>query len=523
MKVIKKEDLAKIIKDGATIGLGGFGGSCAPDELMEGLQDSYSLTGHPAGLTVFTGVCTGDNGFSNQGCNRLTADGLIDTIIAGHFKNSRLMDRIVTENKVAAYTLPLGCVMHILRATAGGESGYVTKIGLNTYADPRVEGCAVNKRAKDQGKKLVSVVNIDGKDLLYYRSIPLDVCLIRATFADEAGNISNVHEGIRESLLDYALAAHNHGGIVVVQVEQVLQNGSIPPLDVVLNHTIVDYVVVSKPENHRQNFGVDRYHPELVGEYRIPVEKIEPIPLSIQKIIARRAVMELRPGIVINVGIGMPSAIGNIGNEEGIMSDITLSLETGPIGGVPKEGACFGSCINPESLYTVSDTFDYYNGGGLDMTFLGLAQVDASGNVNVSKFGPSSAGPGGFINITQNTPKVCFIGSFMAQKANVKIHDGKLEIIEEGRGEKFVSQVDQITFSAKTALKNGQKVYYITERAVFRLTSQGLELTEIAPGMDLEKDVLAHMKFLPLISKNLKRMDSRLYREEKMGLTEDSK
>ena len=518
MRVITKEEVAHLIKDGAVVGIGGFGGSCAPDELLEGIEQSYATEQHPKDITVVTGVCTGDNGFDDQGHNRLTKKGLIDTIIAGHFKNAGMMDRIVSENQIAAYTLPLGCVMHMLRATAGGEPGFVTHVGLHTYVDPRVEGCAVNDRARQQNKKLVSVVNIDGKDLLYYRSIPLDVCLIRATFADEKGNVCSTHEGIQESLIDYALAAHNHGGIVIVQVEQILANGSIAPLDVALSHTIVDYVVVSKPENHRQNFGVDRYHPELVGEYRIPVEKIDPMPLSIRKVIARRAAMELKPGYVINVGIGMPSGIGNVGNEEGIMSNITLSLESGPIGGVPVEGACFGSCINPESLYRVCDTFDYYNGGGLDMAFLGLAQVDEVGNVNVSKFGPSSAGPGGFINITQNTPTVCFIGSFMARRPEVRMENGKLEIIKEGVGEKFVKNVEQVTFSAENALETGQRIFYITERAVFKLTEAGMLLTEIAPGVDLEKDILAHMGFMPIISENLREMDKRLYQDGLMGL-----
>ena len=519
MKIITRREAAALIKDGVTLAVGGFGAHSAPDELLLGIEERYAEEGHPKGITVFSGICTGNNKFDDIGHNRLAADGLIDTLIAGHYKNSAQMDRLVSENKIAGYALPLGVVVNLLRAAAGGKPGVLTRVGVHTYVDPRVEGCAVNERARAQGRELVSVMNIDGKDCLFYRTIPVDACVIRASYVDEDGNISLKREDIQENQLQMATAAHNNGGIVIVQVEAVLERGSIPAREVAINHSLVDYVVVSSPETHRQNYAVDSYHPEYTGEVKIPAGAIPAMPLNMRKVIARRGAMELRSGSVINLGIGIPSGVGSVANEEGVADTVLLSLESGPLGGVPVEGVGFGCATNPENIYAIQDNFDFYDGGGLDAAFLGLAQVDERGNVNVSRFGKSCAGPGGFINITQSTKNVCFMGGFTATKPTLEIDGGKLNIISDGQGVKFVRKVEQITFSAEYARETGQNILYITERAVFRLAADGIELIEIAPGVDLERDILAHMDFRPLISPELKLMDSRLFRAEKMGIT----
>lgn len=518
MKVITARQAAGLLADHICLGVGGFGSHSAPDEILKGIRDRYQEEQHPRGITVLSGICTGNNTTDEIGHNLLCADGLMDTIIAGHFKNSADMDRLVSENRIAGYALPLGVMVHLFRAAAAGQPGILSKVGLHTYVDPRVEGCAVNEKAKAQGRELVSVLPVDGKDYLFYRTVPLDACVIRGTYADEDGNISMDHEDIQEAQYHLAAAAHNNHGIVIVQVEAIVKRGSLPARSVKLNHTLVDYVVVASPENHRQNYGADRYHPELSGEIRIPSEQIPVMPLNLRKVIARRAAMELRPDSVINLGIGIPSGVGSVANEEGLAAFTTLSLESGPLGGVPVEGVGFGSAANPESIYSVTDNFDFYDGGGLDSAFLGIAQVDKNGDVNVSRFGTSCAGPGGFINITQSTPAVCFMGSFTAGKPKLRIGDGTLQILEDGDGIKFVKKVQQVTFSADYARETGQKILYITERAVFRLAEHGIELIEIAPGVDLERDILAHMEFRPAIAADLKVMDSRIYREEKMGL-----
>ena len=517
LKIVTRREAASLIKDGITLGIGGFGAHSAPDELLLGIEERYAQEGHPRGITVFSGICTGNNKPDPIGHNHLAAEGLIDTLIAGHYKNSAKMDRLVSENKIAGYALPLGVVVNMLRAAASGKPGVITRVGIHTYADPRVEGCAVNERARSQGRELATVMNIDGKDYMFYRTVPIDVCIIRASYADQDG-ISLKREDMQENQLQMAMAAHNNGGIVIVQVEAILERGSIPTREVTINHSIVDYVVVSSPDTHRQNYAVDRYHPEYTGEIKIPVKDIPAMPLNMRKVIARRGALELKRGSVINLGIGIPSGIGSVANEEGIADAVILSLESGPLGGVPVEGLGFGCATNPENIYSIQDNFDFYDGGGLDAAFLGLAQVDEHGNVNVSRFGKSCAGPGGFINITQSTKNVCFMGGFTATKPTLDIVDGCLNIVSDGTGVKFVKKVEQITFSADYARETGQNVLYITERAVFCLSEEGIKLIEIAPGVDLERDILSHMEFRPLISSELKLMDSRLFRDEKIGI-----
>ncbi len=507
-----------MIQDRMTVGVGGFGAYSVPDELLKGVEDRYAAEGHPKALTIFSGICTGDNRDSDIGHNRLTAQGLTETVIAAHFKNAGKLNRLIAENHIAGYTIPMGTVIDLLRAAAGKKPGVLTRVGLYTYLDPRKEGCAVNEKARSQSRQLVRAIQTEEQDYLFYKTVPMDACLIRGTFADEDGNISLRREGIVDSQLEMAAAVHNNGGLVIVQVEGILKRGAIPAREVRIHHSLTDYVVVAALENHCQYYTADRYHPELTGELQIPLNKLPPMELSLRKVIARRAAMELAENSVINLGIGIPSGVGSVANEEGLAAVTTLSLESGVLGGVPLAGLGFGGAVNPEAVSSIADNFDFYDGGGLDLAFLGIAEVDENGDVNVSRFGNICAGPGGFINITQNTPRVCFMGGFTAEKPELKLGGGRFTILRDGKGVKFVKKVQQVTFSADFARKNGQEVLYITERAVFQLTGNGITLIEIAPGADLQRDILDRMEFQPQIAHKLKTMDGRLFRPEKMGL-----
>lgn len=519
-KIITPREAAALIRDGMTVAVGGFGAYCAPDELLDAVARRYAEEGHPRGLTVMTGITPGNfDKVHGMGLSRWKADGLMDTIITAHMGNAPDIAALVGDNRIAGYTLPLGVVMHLYRAMAGKKPGVVTRVGLGTFADPRVEGCKANDRARAQGRDLVSLTEIGGEEYLFYKTTPMDLCIIRGTYADADGNISFAHEAVTDGQLQVASAVHNCGGTVIVQVEGIIASGTISPKQVGIPRKLVDYVVRARPEYHMQSYAEPVWRPELTGEIRVPADAIAPLPLTLRKVIARRGALELAPDCLINLGIGIPSGVGSVANEEGVADSVTLSLESGPLGGVPVDGIGFGGSVNAEAILTAPATFDLYDGGVLDMTFLGAAEIDERGNVNVSKFGNRATGPGGFINISQNTRKVCFMLSFTAGDLRETIGGGRLTVDREGDGQKFVKTVRQITFSGDTALKNGQEVLYITERAVFRLTERGVTLTEVAPGIDPEKDIFPRMGFRPAVAEPLKQMDPRLFRAEKMGLT----
>lgn len=517
-KFISAQQAVSLLPDGAVLGIGGFGAYGPSDELLEALAQRYAETGHPGRLTVVAGISGGNNKEDDVGFNRLKAPGLLETIIAGHFGNAPCIANMVGGNEIAGYTIPLGVVMHLYRAIAGKKPGVLTHIGLGTFADPREEGCKANEKARQQGREVVSLVEIGGEEYLFYPSFPIQFCFVRGTYADEDGNITLTHEALTDAQLELASAVHNSGGTVIVQVEGIVKRGTIPPKQVRIHNSLVDYVVKARPVNHPQSYACAQYRPELTGEVQVPTDALPPMPLNIRKVIARRAAMELRPGCLINLGIGIPSGVANVANEEGIANQMTLSLESGPVGGVPVDGLGFAAAVNAEAIYGICDTFDLYDGGVLDMTFLGAAEIDKRGNVNVSRFGTRCTGPGGFINISQSARKVFYVGAFTSGKLEVEIAEGHLKILREGTGVKFVDRVQQITFSADYAARTGQEVMYITERAVFRLSKDGPVLTEIAPGIDLERDVLAHMAFRPVIAPDLKEMDPRIFRAEPMGL-----
>ncbi len=515
MNVISAMEAVALIQSNSTVGIGGFGAWGSPEALLQEIKKSYEKDKKPSNLTVVCGISPGDLKEDGYGLSHMKAEGLIGTIVAAHIGMSPVLGRAVGTNQIAGYTLPLGVYDNLLRASAAKRPGVITKVGLHTFADPRQEGCRVNEKARLQRRKIVDVLKMNGEEYLFYHTFPIDVCLIRGTYADEDGNISALEEAILGEQREMASAVHNQGGIVIVQVKQIVKKGSIPPKEVLIHHSCVDFVIVADAGQHPQGYDFpERYRPELTGAVQIPVNAVTPMPLNVRKVIARRGTMELKSGALINIGIGMPDGVANVANEEGI--DATLSIEGGTFGGIPVGGAGLGASVNPEAIYHIADNFDLYDGGGLDMAFLGAAQIDRYGNVNVSKFGTHCTGPGGFIDITQNTPEVYFLGTFTAGKMKYNIADGRLEIIEDAKEIKFVDRVEQITFSAEYAKQTGQRVRYFTERAVFSLTDQGLELLEIAPGIDLQRDILDKMEFVPIISDHLKEMEDILFREEKM-------
>lgn len=519
MKIITKEEVGNLVKDGDTVCISGSGGSGSPENLIYGIRKSFLENGHPCNITVSCGISPGNLTMDeNVGMNMLSTPGLVGKAICAHLGQGKVFGNAIGHNQFPAFAVPLGVINHLYRAQAGNEIGIITHIGLNTFADPRIDGCRANEKAKEL-EPIVELININGKENLLYKTFPVNVALIKATYADEDGNVSLEHEAVIGEQYNMAHAAHNSGGIVIVEVKEIKPSGSLKARNVLLHKSIVDYVVVEKPNYELGDYNLPEYKPEMTGDIKIKLEDIPVRELDERKVCGRRSFMELKRGDVINLGVGMPDSVANVAAEEGFANEICLSVESGTTGGVPTGGIAFGATINPDIVVQTAEQFDTYNGGYLDMGIVGLAQVDKYGNVNVSKFGTRVTGPGGFINITQCTKNIIFMGTFTAKDLNEKIIDGKLVIEKEGKVKKFVDHVEQITFSGKQAILNNQNVLYVTERAVFKLIDGGIELIEIAPGVDLEKDILNQMDFRPSISENLKVMDERIFRDEKMNLS----
>ena len=527
-KFVTLQEAVSHVKDGDTLIVGGFGSYGSPEELLEGLAARYAAEAHPKNITAVCGITPGDkleiqgeNGKGYElGLNRLRAEGLISTVRVGNLTDARAIAYAVGDNKIAGYLPPMGVMVNLFRAIAGGRPGLITKVGLGTFCDPRNEGCCVNDKAREQGP-IVELMEIDGEEYLFYKAFKPNVCFIRGTYADEDGNISMEQEGLHGTELEVAIATHNSGGTVIVQVQDIVQRGTLRTKNIRLHEKFVDYIVKAEnPLNSRQCYATMNYRPELAGEVKFAGNAVKKLPLSLRKVIARRAAMELKPNLLINFGSGMPSGIGSVAAEEGLGGGMTASVESGPMGGQVQEGMAFPGVANADAIFTQTDTLDMYDGGILDMTFLGAAEIDEKGNVNVSKFAGRCIGAGGFIDISQNTKKVFFMGNFTAgkPKPEIEITGNGLNIKQDGAEMKYVKNVQQITFSGEYAVKSGQEVMYISERAVFKLTPDGLMLTEIAPGVDLQKDVLDKMEFTPLVSDNLKTMDSRLFNEGLMNL-----
>lgn len=495
-KVMSAGEAISMIRDGDVVATGGFIGSGLAETLNKEAERQFLETGHPRDLTLI--FAAGQGSREGAGNEHYSHEGMIRRVIGGHWAKCPKMGKLANENKIQAYNIPQGVISHMYRDIAAKRGFTLSRVGLHTFVDPRLDGGKLNSVTEED---IVKLVEVEGQELLLYKHVPVDVCLLRGTYADEHGNISFEQEAAPFDATSLAQACKASGGKVIVQVKQVVKSGTLDPRVVKVPGIYVDAVVVSTPENHEQSIGT-YYDPAVSGEICMHIEKGSDAELNSKKIIARRAAFELKSGAIVNLGIGAPEYIAKVAVEENIDEDIALTIESGIVGGIALSGNQFGAAHNPEAILGQDAQFDFYDGGGIDLAFLGLAEADRHGNVNVSKFGELVAGCGGFINITQNAKKVCFCGTFTAR----------------GSKKKFVSEVQQITFSGEYAAKIKQPILFITERAVFRLEEDGMHLIEIAPGISIEQDILPFMEFEPIIDENLCEMDNRIFEEEPMGL-----
>ncbi len=513
VNIITALEAASMVEDSMTVTASGFVASAMPEALTKALEQRFLETGSPKNLTLFYAAAQGNR--DGSGADHFAHEGMTKRVIGGHWNMVPELGKMVLENKIEGYNLPQGTLSQLLRDIAGHRVGTITHVGLNTFADPRIEGGKLNSISTED---LVEVINILGEEKLLYKAFPIDIGFIRGTYADEHGNVTMEHEVSSLEATSIAQAVKNSGGKVIVQVEKVVENGCLDPKLVKIPGIYVDAVVVCQdPKNHEQCVGCE-YDGSMAGEFRVPLSSLHYPKLSAKKVIGRRAAMELKKDSVVNLGIGIPEYISMVANEEGIGDYMTLTVEAGPVGGVPQGGAKFGGSVNPEAILDQPYQFDFYDGGGVDYAFLGLAQADKEGNINVSKFGPRIAGCGGFVNITQNAKRVFFCGTFTAGGLEVTFEDGKLHIVKEGKSKKFLEHVEQITFSGAYANKTGQPVLYITERAVFELRKDGVYLTEVAPGIDIQTQIVDQMGFVPKMDRQPKLMDGRIFKDKLMGL-----
>ena len=510
-KVIPASDAVALIQSGDSVCTSGFVGIGVPEDLLCALESRFIETARPTDLTLMFAAGQGDG--KERGLNHLAHDGLLKKVVGGHWGLIPKVADLALSGLIEAYNLPQGVISQLYREIAANRPGLITSVGLGTFVDPRNEGGKIGSATVSD---IVSVVRLQESEYLFYPSINLSVALLRGSTADERGNITMEREALVLDALAMAMAVRNCGGIVIVQVEHLVKTGSLNAREVILPSTLVDAVVVSEKVNHPQTFATG-FSPYFANNLKSPLKKQKEFPLSVRKVIARRCAMELSVDTVINLGIGMPEGVASVAAEEGIIDYVTLTTEPGVIGGIPASGLDFGAAVNTDAIIAQNQQFDFYDGGGLHMACLGMAQVDRKGDVNVSRFSSRLTGAGGFINISQNARKLVYCGTFTAGGLNVELSDGRLKIKSEGRVQKFLPKVEQITYNAELGLESNQPVIYVTERAVFELTEQGVKLIEVAPGIDIEQDILNQMGFEPIID-DIKDMNSAIFQDEKMGL-----
>lgn len=515
-KIVSVDEALDLIHDGDLVASSAFIQAGCAEYLMRSIGERYTSTGHPSSITLMfagsAGCYTG-----GMGHDHLCHDGLIGRVIGGHFGLAPGLGKFMAANKCLAYNFPLGIVPALYRDAIQGRKYHLSKVGLKTFMDPRLEGGRINDITTED---LIQVVEFEGEEWLRYPVPKINIGLIRGTTGDADGNVTIDHEVGNMEMRTIAMAAHACGGKVIVQVKDLAAPGTLTADKVEIPGVFVDAVVVCpEPEKeHRQTVGY-YYDSSMAGHINIPLSAIPPLPLDIRKVLVRRAAMQLMPSAVVNLGIGIPEGVAMVMAEEGLGDQLTLTTESGIMGGIPCGGGGFGAGQNAMGHLDMRSMFDFYDGGGLNLTVLGLAEVNPKGDVNVGRFGVKNPGCGGFINISQNTRKVVFCGAFTAGGLELEIGGGVLKILKEGKSKKFVSKVQQVTYSGEYGASIDQDVIYVTERAVFRLTKGGIVLIEIAPGIDLERNIIGQMEFKPIVSPDLKLMDSRIFREEQMGLT----
>ncbi len=516
--VIDAREAGKLIKDGATVTVCGVSGTMVPDLTLAGIEASFLSTGHPKDMTLFFPMLFGYA--TTDGADHFGNKGMLKRVIGGSFhggpgtvhKNDLYAPKLCTlvkEDLIEAYVFPLGVSYKLVRDISAGLPGTFSYVGLGTIIDPRNGGGKLNPRTKED---MVEIIKVQGREMLFYKAFPIDVAIIRGTTADELGNISLEEESITTEVLHMAIAAHNSGGIVICQVRRLAAAGSLNPRTVEVPGMLVDYIVVDPKQ--KQNTSTPDYNPAISGEIRVPLPPIVSMPLNADKVISRRALMELAPGMIVNLGGGLPTRGGlpMVAREENIAQNVHFTIEHGALGGL-----CPGH-INPTAFFTACDVMDLYHGSGLNQTFLGFMEIDSFGNANLGRLGDFTDGPGGCIDIATCTPRVGFVGSFTYGGLEVEVANGKLNIVKEGKAKKFVKKVQGAFFNSKYGTPKNQKVKYITERAVFELQGEGVTLTEFAPGVDVEKDILNQMEFKPVIARDLKEMNPKLFLEPRLGI-----
>ena len=519
--VISAREAADLIQDNTTLCTIGMTLISACESILKEIEKKYLEEGHPASLTYFHTCGQASIGITG-GMTHLAHEGLLKRVIGGHWGQSARMMDLIAGNKVEAFNLPQGQMANMFHSMALKEPGKLSKVGIGTYVDPRLEGGKMNEKTKSCGYDEVGLVTVDGEEYLQYKEVPIDTLLIRGTCADENGNISTAHEAMVLEVLPAVMATKRWGGKVVVQVERIVKNGSLSPKEVVVPGVLVDAVVVCENpfEDHRQTRSW-YYDPAYSGQGLAPEQAVETALLNERKVIGRRAMMELLPDQIINIGTGIPNdVIGAIIAEEDLGEEVMVTVESGVYGGTPQKTIDFGISMNAQALIPHDRQFELYNGTGIDFTFMGAGEMDQDGNVNATRMGSKAPGAGGFIDITATAKNVIFCSTFTGGGLKTEFSEDGIKIVQEGRFRKLVKKVQQVSYNGQIALKNGQNMFYVTERAVFRLTPEGPMLIETAKGADLQKDILDQMEFTPLIAEDLKVTDPAVYLEGKIGLKE---